>query len=322
MPTPVILVDGQAPPPLGLKANGTKADGDTVTLSIASALGIDSIEWRVSKPDGSSAALGSAFPSAPFSTTLGPLAAGETYLIDAIANGDPTQVAHAAVMVPTSGGLRVPRAGETTEWDRADGIETDWRALAEYAGGKTVLVAVTGDVTLSDEESAADIIYLTGSPAASHGVTFTQVRDGLVAIINSTGHAHTIVSSTMDAAGAVVDGGIVVFMRVVDMLHPIGGPRGRKNVTGAGGTTVLEPGAQTVGVNTAPAGQTIQLPHPQVRGGLVTVKDTSGHAAAHNIVVTTTAGDIDGVASVTINTNKGAITFESDGNNWTAIAKY
>lgn len=177
MPTPVILVDGQAPPPLGLKANGTKADGDTVTLSIASALGIDSIEWRVSKPDGSSAALGSAFPSAPFSTTLGPLAEHETYLITAIANGEADQIAQAAIAVPSAGrGLRTPRSGETSQWDAADGIETDWRALVQAvdsgSGAQSATVTGPGALALSVAQSEADYLDLTGTPGADVGVGF------------------------------------------------------------------------------------------------------------------------------------------------------
>lgn len=134
MPIPVIRVDGLAPPPLGSKSNGTKADGATVALTLASVLGIDSLEWRVSKPNGSAAALGASFPASPFSTTLGPLAAGETYILTAYANGSATQYAQAAISVPLANGLRVPRSGESSQWDPTDGIEADWRAMALLAG--------------------------------------------------------------------------------------------------------------------------------------------------------------------------------------------
>lgn len=75
MTTPIILVDGYQPPPLGSTAHGTfDPGGVTVNLSLNSTTGIGSLRWSVvSKPSGSTCALGNENPSLPFTTTLGPL---------------------------------------------------------------------------------------------------------------------------------------------------------------------------------------------------------------------------------------------------------
>ena len=174
MTTPVILIDGLVPPPLGTKAHGTKADGATVALSLASTIGVDSCEWRVSKHNGSTAVLGSAFPASPFSTTFGAVVAGESYIVTAILNGDPTQIAQAEIAVPFANGQRVPRAGELSQWDPNDGIEADWRALAAVVPRKGVgspngaIVGSPGDVYLNTSGGAGTTLYVKESGAATN----------------------------------------------------------------------------------------------------------------------------------------------------------
>jgi len=67
-------------------------------------------------------------------------------------------------------------------------------------------------------------------------------------------------------------------------------------------------------VNTS-AARTLTLPSA-VKDLIITVKDSTGSAAANNITVNPTAGLIDGAASATLNTNYQSMTFASDGTNW------
>jgi len=233
MPIPVILVNGLAPPPLGSKANGTFADGATVTLSVASTAGIDSIEWRVSAPNGSSAALANATPSYPFSADLQDLAANETCLITCIANGDPKQVARAAICVPSASGLRTPRFGETSEWDPADGIEADWRALVAKAEAGGFSPPGTSSQLIAGDGSAVTV----GSGLTLSGGTLAASGGGLVGAYAARPAAGTAGRRyvTTDGPVAFVDSGAA-------WRPEIGGKLGAQPPAVAGWTALGSPG--------------------------------------------------------------------------------
>lgn len=90
MTTPVILVGGVQPPPLGSKPNGTIAYGtSSVAIALSSTTGIGSIRWTLAqKPTGSACAVTDTAPTPPFATTLGPFDTEGTYVLRAEANGD------------------------------------------------------------------------------------------------------------------------------------------------------------------------------------------------------------------------------------------
>lgn len=121
MTTPVVLVAGLAPPPLGSEANGTKALGSTPVLSLQSTLGFSQLHWALlSVPSGSTCALGTPTPSltsvaSSSNCTMGPLDKRGTYLASATVDG---VVVEFAVAVLTARGLiRIPALGETTQWN-------------------------------------------------------------------------------------------------------------------------------------------------------------------------------------------------------------
>lgn len=183
MPTPVILVDGVQPPPLGSKTNGTKLAGSSPTLSLASTLGIESVEWRLSKPNTSSAAIATARPSGPFSTTVGPLAAYESYIVTCIANDDPLQVAECEIAVPSPvHALRVPRFGEAQQWDPTDGWEGDLRAMAQAIERPNPTTRITGAGGSTNVSDADQTIYVNTAVAGQ-----TIVLPNIAAVSTSDG---------------------------------------------------------------------------------------------------------------------------------------
>lgn len=67
-------------------------------------------------------------------------------------------------------------------------------------------------------------------------------------------------------------------------------------------------------------GDTVTLPDATTNSGQVfIIKDESGSAATNNITVATAAGNIDGVATFTMNVNYGSAGFYSNGTNYFVI---
>jgi hypothetical protein len=132
----VILIDGLQPPPLGTKADGTKALNSNVTISLQSTAGIDSIEYRLVTPSGATTALGSSTPSRPFTTTLGPFDKAGTYRLTAIANASASQTSQIAITVLSAvAGLRIPGAREQSQWDPVNGWFPDIESLYLFVDG-------------------------------------------------------------------------------------------------------------------------------------------------------------------------------------------
>ena len=145
-------------------------------------------------------------------------------------------------------------------------------------------------------------------------VITNQLPDGAICVVNNTGSGAIrnvyILNKESTAASAPPN-----------IVQPIAGPgRWYLLVTGGGGGGVPTPAIQDVLVagptnildtmNThcrvnvgSPA--TVAMP-PGAVGKLITVKDASGAAATNNITITST-GTIDGAASQTIATNRGAL---------------
>lgn len=231
-------------------------------------------------------------------------------------------------IVPFASGHRLPGFRSTpetyrpvgTDHDMADDLEA---LLSEF--GRVAVVTVTTSITsLTAEEAAADMLYLAGSPPAGAQVQMPSgnvKNGGRLAVFNSTARGLLLVDGDGNTPAAIPDGGLVEYARLDNTLQPIARPRVLQSVTGAGGTTVLEPGSRTVLVTTAAAIQTVRLPDP-VTGTVVVVKDSGGSAAARNITVTTASGTIDGSASLVIATNRQAVEFEAAGAVWHALAKY
>jgi len=76
---------------------------------------------------------------------------------------------------------------------------------------------------------------------------------------------------------------------------------------------------QVVGVDTSSKAITITLPSVPKSGKIYTIKDVGGNATTNPITITPASGTIDGVASLTINTNYGKVNLITDGMNWYTI---
>jgi len=101
MPTPVILINGNQPPPLGTVANGTFALNSTLNLSIQDTTNIVSVVWGTAqKPVASTVALSS--PTS-FTPTLGPLDFPGifAFILTATYTNQTTVSVEASVLVPS-----------------------------------------------------------------------------------------------------------------------------------------------------------------------------------------------------------------------------
>jgi hypothetical protein len=198
MPTPVILVNGAAPPPLGAAANGTFVLSDTVNLSVSNYTLFGSIHWVVeSKPDGATSALGAADPAAPYTTTYGPLDVEGTYLLRAEGNGNgATEYARIAICVPTKAAqIRIPAVSEETGWDPANG----WaKAYAEMAGfvdrgnGMTTVAMADANQTLTKTQYAKKTLKATGALTASRNMILPLIEGASWHVINATTGSYSV----------------------------------------------------------------------------------------------------------------------------------
>lgn len=90
-------------------------------------------------------------------------------------------------------------------------------------------------------------------------------------------------------------------------------------VTAAGAVTVSATDDVVVVNKTVGAATTVNLP-AGVTGRRYTIKDGKGDAAANNITITPAAGNIDGAATLVINTNYGRATVAYNGTQWNQVA--
>lgn len=176
MATPIILVDGVAPPPLGIKNNGLKTDAQVCALALQSMVGIQSLEWRVDAIPGSSAVVDNPTPTFPFATTVQLNGVG-TYRVTAIANSNQAgnEIAVATLVVPTPNlGLRIPIPGEQNEYDDEnwyhDTIAEAILAIDDLGGGgggSTPFYAASNSANTLDNTSPIQILLWT--PPAGDG---------------------------------------------------------------------------------------------------------------------------------------------------------
>lgn len=87
-----------------------------------------------------------------------------------------------------------------------------------------------------------------------------------------------------------------------------------QNINVAGPTNITNTMNTVALVNVAGASAVV-LPAHAV-GKIIRVKDTSNNASVNPITITAISGNIDGVATQFISTNRGSMTFISDGANW------
>jgi len=200
MPTPVILVNGAAPPPLGAASNGTFVLADTVSLSISNYSVFGSIHWVVeSEPDGATSALGAADPAAPYTTTYGPLDVEGTYLLRAEGNGNgATEYARIAITVPTkTAQIRIPAVSEETNWDPVNGWAKSYAELAGFVdrgNGMTTVAMADANQTLTKTQYAKKTLKATGALTASRNMILPLIEGASWHVINATTGSYPIMA--------------------------------------------------------------------------------------------------------------------------------
>jgi hypothetical protein len=214
MPTPIILVDGAAPPPLGSESNGTFDLSDTVNLSVSNHAQFGSIHWVIeSKPANATAALGSSDPASPYATTFGPLDIEGTYLLRAEGNGNgATEYARVAISVLTKAGqLRVPALGEETNWDTTNGWATAYSKLAGFVdrgNGMSSIAMADANQTLTKAQYAKKTIKATGSITTTRNLIFPLIEGASWNIINATSSALPILAGGTTGTKVVIPAGV------------------------------------------------------------------------------------------------------------------
>lgn len=155
--------------------------------------------------------------------------------------------------------------------------------------------------------------------------TLTSAVQKIVEAINKL---YTAISST--ALGGVVGGDLSGTLPNPTVVQASGvfttkASRVRKTrtVTAAGVVTVSPTTDDIVVINkTVPAATAVSLPATPTTGLEFTIKDGAGNAAAFPITVTPAAGTIDGAATAFINSDYAGVTFNYDGAQWGAVARF
>lgn len=92
-----------------------------------------------------------------------------------------------------------------------------------------------------------------------------------------------------------------------------------KNTNFVSGSYSVSSSDNIIFCNTSSGAVDVTLPTPS-RGREIVIKDWSGSSSTNNITIDTPlAGQIDGSATLTLNTNYESVTLVSDGNNWSII---
>lgn len=189
--TPSILINGVTPRPDGTEVDSQFGLGaSAISLALASAVGVTSIEWSItSKPTYSTTAIASATPAAPFSTTFGPLDDYGTYILKCVLNGDAASAKEVAVCVLTPyKSLRIPALAESNQWDNSEWWHTAMREmfLAEDGNrdGVASVAMPDADYTATVSEYKRRILYVTGALTASRDLILPH--SGWWHVINAT----------------------------------------------------------------------------------------------------------------------------------------
>lgn len=139
----------------------------------------------------------------------------------------------------------------------------------------------------------------SGSPAKTvdYGIDFVSV-------------ACTFTTAAFASPGFKVDGS--------GTTTTTGRLKGTRVVTAAGAVTVTATDETVIVNKTVGAATTVNLP-AGVTGRTYTIKDGKGDANVNNITITPAAGNIDGAATLVINTARGRATIQYNGTEWSQI---
>lgn len=312
---PIVLVNGVAPPqivpsinggsPSGTKANGTLALNASVTLSLQSTTQIGSFTWSIiSAPPGTTAALGNATPTSPYSTTFGPLDKAGRYILQGVANGDGNSLVQFALSVRTANrALHIPAMGEGAQWDPSRWWHTDQETLFRAADNNRVgyvadaVFSADANANASAAAIAGRAISVSGAAALTatrnYTIDATGQTDPIWHVINNTSGAQSIVVKHLTGTGVTLAAGkstTVVFngTNMVDLTPgaasvfdpaspgPIGATTpstGRFTTVSIGAAAVALPAS---GLARFPGGVTTQLAAKAVGAGDLSLVRTDG----------------------------------------------
>lgn len=148
--------------------------------------------------------------------------------------------------------------------------------------------------------SAGDPYLTSASP-----ISYSFVADTAKGIIN-TGAGTVGMATNNVAAFDINTSQFVTFTKAINYNHI------------SSSTDILTAGQQIIGIDDTSVARTVTLSNADtVKGRIIHVKDESGAAGTNNITIDTEgSATIDNVASVTITSNLGGLSFYCDGTDW------
>ena len=201
---------------------------------------------------------------------------------------------------------------------------------AVYTGGLPTALTVTGGahtgLTAASEDVGANFNFSATKTWAAGAGPLAMQREVLFQAPTYVGNAVTPLvitnAATVAITGAPTQGANMTLSNPLALWVQSGntslggGQFVARTPQGAGNLTLTAAGTQYIIAKTAitGGGDTVTLPDATlVFGRVYVVKDEAGTAAANNITINATAGNIDGAASTTIAANYGSKAFYSNG---------
>lgn len=327
MPTPVILLNGAQPPPLGNKTNGTINKGtSSAALSLASTLGIGAIRWVVaSKPSGSTCALSSEAPSAPFGTVLGPFDVVGTYIIRAECNANASkEYAEIAITVlDLLTGLRKPAVVEEALWDPSTGWAGAWHDLLDWlsvSGGAAVTPISDANTTLTPAQYGKRFLRITGTLTADRYVYLPAIAGAFFVVKNETTGAKLLgVSAAGGTVLSILAPWEIAFLWCDGSDYHDASERFGETVRLTSVSETIEYRHRTIAVDTSGSAITITLPANPKLGQRHTIYDAAGNGSVNNITIDGNGKNISGLATAVIASDYGTLQLSCFGTGWVAF---
>lgn len=194
-------------------------------------------------------------------------------------------------------------------------------------GAATFLNTVNmGTLVTNNWNNSNNTVTIWQGAASSNNATFSvAAANPLMRFAGSTSSFPAIKRSGTvlgfrladDSADAGITASTVTFSGIVTSQS--GQVVAERVVTAAGAITVATTDYVIVVNKTVGAATTVNLMATPTTGTVLVIKDGKGDAATNNITITPNAGNIDGAASIVLNTNYQSATISYNGTQWNVI---
>lgn len=285
-------------------AGGAGTTGWTLTPAAHTGVGASTVDWTV----------------AAHTMTVTGAITGQSFSVF----GQPTITAASGITVTNASTVSI--VAPTTA---ASAIITNTTALSLGSATTGVLIADVAGNTYANLKVIPQTVTLAGTTTLSGSPSVSGISIGTITVgrTGATSQATNVASFYVANAPQPADGSVTLtnpYSAWFDAgrVRVDAGLQLGVRTAGAGAVTVNKDTDFYIGKTAITGGgDTVTLPSAVTAGAGSTfvVKDQSGGAAANNITVATSGGNIDGVATKVITTNYGSYTVVSDGTNYFII---